>query len=134
MVCPSLISVSFAPGLYFFCACALGTPAIAATKPSINNHCFFMFTPVVSVSAISNCSFDFCSPAPYSRCGKPHESRDAGWHDIDEGEQKYPIDRPRRRLGNLVGEVGHELDEQRAVECAGDRSDAADDDTDQEID
>ena len=44
------------------------------------------------------------------------------------------INRPGRGLRNLVGEVRHELDEQRAEERARDSRDAADDDADDETD
>ena len=35
--------------------------------------------------------------------------RHAGRHHIDEGDEKNTEDRPRRRLGNLVGDVGPEV-------------------------
>src|SRR2546422_8653439 len=66
--------------------------------------------------------------------GEPERSRDAPRHRVHEDDQEDAIDGPGRGLGNLLGPVGHELDEQPAEDGARDRREPTDDDADEERD
>src|SRR5206468_1786680 len=66
--------------------------------------------------------------------GEPERPHDAPRHRVHEDDQEDAIDGPGRGLGNLLGPVGHELDEQPAEDGARDRREPADDDADEERD
>src|SRR3977135_4457656 len=143
MMLPILISRSRAPGLYFFCATAgltaIVAPISAAAERTNQFFAISRFLPLV----YGPCQVGLCFWAPLARVDshpgappRPTPERvdgagDSRRHHIHEGNQEDAVDRPRRRLGDLIGDVGDELDEERAVEGARDRGETADDDADQ---
>src|SRR5678816_1937762 len=95
IVWPILISVSVAPGSYFFCA----KTDVAETASASSRSC--------------QGRLDIFPP--------PGLANDAGYtarHQVHERDENNAIDRPRRRLRDLVGDVRDELDEDRAKEGA----------------
>src|SRR5712691_3954478 len=118
---PTLISVSLAPGSYFFCAAA--GPAVPIATPStsagIRYLCMCIFLPPLD------------SVASAARFGEPHhdqsnQSGKAGRHQIDEQDQHYTIDRAGEALRYVFGDVGDKQHEPGTEQCACDRADAAD--------
>src|SRR5437899_8729408 len=108
------ISVSDAPGSYFFCARVAGDASAAASSAAIGTSLLFMVTS----------SFELCrslSPArlgplfcPFSRESHQQHANGAGdprGHQIHEPDQEQAEDRPRGGLRDLVRDVRHELDE-----------------------
>ena len=55
-------------------------------------------------------------------------------HQEHHGDQDHTVHRAGRRLGDLLGNVGHELDERPAEDRTADRRNAAHDQTDEEVD
>src|SRR5216684_3485414 len=137
MMLPILISLSVAPGLYFFCASAgaAKTSAAEIAAKSMN-----LLGAIISSSG-EPCSWGarpflmlhagvppHAAPRRADRTGYPFR------HHIHEADQKNAVDRPGCRLRDLVRDVGDELDEERAVERPRDRGEPTDHDTDQEAD
>src|SRR5579864_592153 len=131
MVWPILISVAVTPGV----SAAAGIASVASAAAASQT----LLAYIVSLPLLSNCTTDLARRAIARHSGEARrrDADDAGHphrHEVHEGDQEDAVDRLRRRLGDLVGEVRHELREHRTEEGAGDRSDAADDDADEELD
>src|SRR3989475_6090984 len=75
--------------------------------------------------------FSWCSPP---RQKQPDGACHAAGHQVDETDHEHAEDRPGGGLRDLVGDVRDELDEQRAVESAADRGEAAHHDADEKDD
>src|SRR5215813_13004660 len=112
MVWPSLISVAATPGVSF-------APALLPTSVS----------PRTAIIALLIDMFPSSS-----REDGAEEPRRAGWHDHHDADEDRAVDRAGRGIRELVGDVGHELDEGGPEHHAEDRPDAADDGTDEKID
>src|SRR5207247_11301276 len=65
---------------------------------------------------------------------QPYGASDAAGHQVDETDHESAEDRPGGGLRALVGDVRYELDEERAVESAADRGEAAHHDADEKDD
>src|SRR5919199_1744356 len=101
MMLPILISVSLAPGSYFFWASAgLAESARPARSASAAERAF----PTMCILPVGG----------------------AGRHDIDQQDEHDTVDGAGQALGDLLGQVRHEQDEGRARERARDGADAAD--------
>src|SRR2546422_5490459 len=137
-VLPILISVGVTPG-----HCAPAGPA-KSSGPSAATRA--RATMVLRVMVPSCKRVDYTLPqatvnpsdsspeAGESGPGEPERPHDAPRHRVHEDDQEDAIDGPGRGLGNLLGPVGHELDEQPAEDGARDRREPADDDADEERD
>src|SRR4051812_15724015 len=134
MMLPTLISLSVAPGSYFFCASAFGAPRATAARAAAE-----------TTSCLTDIRTSFGDGWPrtlrgtalsvlYFGPGHAESARHAHRHEIHEADQEHAIDRPRRGLGDVVRDVGHELDEDRPEDCTRNRGEAADHDADQEAD
>src|SRR5258706_760810 len=134
MVCPSLISVSVAPGPYCFWASASGPQMSPTINPTAHTIRLRMMSSCLSVTRLLQLRFYFPTRAAHPHPCHPHETRRPARHQVDENQQENAVDRPGRGFGNLVGEVGHELDEQGAVEGTRNGGHPANDDANHEID
>src|SRR4051812_36779107 len=134
MMLPTLISLSVAPGSYFFCASAFGAPRATAARAAAE-----------TTSCLTDIRTSFGDGWPrtlrgtalsvlYSGPGHAESARDAHRHEIHEADQEHAVDCPWRGLRDVVGDVRHELDEDRAENRPRDRGEAADHDPDQERD
>src|SRR5215212_10020865 len=107
MMLPTLISLSVAPGSYFFCARALdaakANPTIAVavtTKCLTDMRTSFgdWLTRTLRGGAVSTPYF---VPRKADSTSYPHR------HDVHEPDQENAVNRPGSGLGKLVGDVGH---------------------------
>src|SRR5215470_19958343 len=112
MVWPSLISLAVTPGVSF----ALAPPPTSAS-------------PRTAITALLIDMFPSSS-----REDGAEEARRAGWHDHHDTDEHRAIDGSGRGVGELVGDVGHELDEGGPEDHAEDRADPADDGADEKVD
>src|SRR3954466_3594753 len=104
MVCPTLMSVSLTPTSYFFCAQAADAASSKATDPASTARRPFMANGLMSRSSPRR--FGGAEPKAQALEDEAHEAGDAGRHQVDEQQQEHAVDRPRRGLRDLVGEVG----------------------------
>src|SRR5690348_14629417 len=112
MVLPILISPSLAPGPYCFCAAA-GPAASARPNAAQTMRCL---SAMVSSFQGGECGVSPSRGVPAAAArealpGQVERARDAGGHHVHEEDHQRAVDRPWRRLRDLVGQVGHELDE-----------------------
>ena len=125
---PILISVSLAPGSYFFCAAA--GPA-SATQHADRRNQRTLFIPhgfLLGIMAV------FSGPSNQLRDHPAHQAGSAGRHQVDDQQQDDPVDRARQALRDRLGDVRDEQHEQPADQRAGDRGDAADHQADEQRD
>src|SRR5690349_4556768 len=132
MVWPILISLAVTPGA----SAAVAGSANAMSAAAANQA---LVACIVFLSLLSSCETDLARRTAARRAGKPHgrmadRARHAHGHEIHESDKEQAVDRPRRRLRDLVGDIGHELDEHRAEHRARYRGDAANDDADDKAD
>src|SRR6185369_7170805 len=117
MVWPILISVSLAPESYFFCA----SEGAASARPSAVTARVVLIDMMALLSLVRQSRRCVVLPGSFEfGPGKTQCAGHAGRHHVHEQDHESAVDQPRRGLGNLVGDVGHELHEQRAVQRAGD--------------
>src|SRR6185503_19285397 len=119
---PIRISLSDAPGSYFFCARAAGDARTAASSAATGTSLDFM-----RVSSFGGTSA-ILPLSPQPRHGHAHRAGNPGGHQVNEADQEQAEDRPGGGLGDLVGDVRHELDEQGAVDGPRNRRQPPDDD------
>src|SRR5438067_489988 len=134
MVLPSLISVSLAPGPYWPAARASppATMRAAPDKP-MRTVRFMVMISSLWFSSLSDQRRPTCLDSHH----RPREQRsegtdDAVGHGVHEQQHRYPVDRPGRGVGNVIGEIGHELDEDSTDNSAADCRNAPDRGTHQE--
>src|SRR5215475_4483068 len=111
---PILISLSLAPGSYFFWARTgvASATATAAIETSITRL-------IIASSLIGTALRGICKPLPAraaSPGGEPApqpagETRRAGRHDVDQQNENQPVDRAGQSLGEMLGDVRHEQHE-----------------------
>src|SRR5258708_39748614 len=103
------ISVAVTPGI--FLSWADGAPATSSAPASAT---------MVRVNRLRNMGLSslwlvrFWSSRRQPADEQAQRARDAGRHRIHEADQEHAVDRPRRGLRDVIGDVGDILDEQRA--------------------
>src|ERR1044072_5301635 len=126
MMLPTLISVSLAPGSYFFCAVAGAAITHSATDAISARMAFRMASSVARPrsAAVSGQASGNQTPKPR----RPHR------HHEDDQQQNHPVDRAGEALREMLGDVRHEQHEEAADDRPGDRRDAAHDEADEQRD
>src|SRR5581483_17076 len=130
MVWPILISLLVTPG-----ASAATAHEVIASSASgaVHSPLCIRSSPVANSSKKACLAFSRCgciAPEPGQR--QPEEAGNAAGRDIHGNDEEDTGNRPGRRLRDLIGDVGHELDEDGAEERTRNRGNAADDDADEE--
>src|SRR5215204_3069743 len=123
---PILISLSLAPGSYFFCAQA--GAAAKASPATMGNHSQLALC-LMDSSLLGGRSAD---RSHHPADDQPRQSGSTRRHDVDHQNENDAIYRAGQAFGNLLGEVGHEQHEQPAHQRAGYGADAADHQPDEE--
>src|ERR1700731_758132 len=116
MVWPILISVSVAPGPYFFCAAAGFAASAAAIRAAADSRYQFFaigFPPRKGQCPWLSRLVIRAGASDDARPGGSNETRYAARHQVHDGDEEDAVDRPRRRLRDLIGDIGDELDEER---------------------
>src|SRR4051812_12824091 len=105
MMLPILISLSLAPGSYFFWA---GAGPASATSPAAIDAISARFALRMASSIAKQSAFLPCQP-----CGDPSsETGRAGRHQVDKQQQNDPVDRAGQALGEGLGDIRHEQHEE----------------------
>src|ERR1700688_2116946 len=132
MVLPILISVAVTPGVS---AAAAGTASAASAAAASQVLLAYMVSsPVAEQLKTDLARRALACQAGGARRDEAQAAGDPHRHRVDTGDEDNAIDRRRRGLRYLIGDVGHELDEDGAEQRARDRRDAADVDADEEAD
>src|SRR5688572_19810197 len=144
LVLPILISVAVTPGV---CAPAGASTPSASTAPRTMTR--LRLSMMSSCRTRSNVAWSLCAGREPSyrvqRSGsrrgsapcqpgqaESQRARDAARHHVHEEDQEHAVDGPRRRLGDVLRPVRHELDEEAAEDRPGDGGEPADHDTHEE--
>src|SRR4029077_20312844 len=114
---PMRISVSLAPGSYFFCAAAGD-----ANSPHVSRA----ISARVAFPMASSLRLPSSTPSHQFADAEADETGRAGRHQIDHPQWEDSVDLPRQTLRDRLGNVRDEQHEQPAHESAGDRGNAAD--------
>ncbi len=138
---PILISVSVTPGPYILAAQAVPAPSAKATAAAGDEQLTVELHVLLLFSYGGGCfgrrdARAAAGPAPSCEPSiqQSDKSPNPGRHEIHEKDQEHAVDRPGRGLGDLLGEVGDEHDDQAAEDRTGDRRESPDHDSDQEGD